>query len=99
MHTEHTVMKHPMAVQQCWITECAYLVEDINKCYIAHPFPCNYLDRRLRDSKEKKRKKMHIIWLSAFLYTFNVKVASIFSYCDPFGDELCLNGAFVNMKS
>lgn len=55
MLTEHTVMKHPMAVQKCWVTECGYLMEGINNCYIAHPFPCNYLDRRLRGLKEKEK--------------------------------------------
>lgn len=57
MLTEHTVMKQPMAIQECSVTECVYLVEAINNCYIAHPFPFNYLDRRLRNLKEKKKKK------------------------------------------
>lgn len=57
MLTEHTVMKQRVAVQECQVTECAYLVEGINNRYIARPFPCNYLDRRLRDLKVKKMKE------------------------------------------
>lgn len=50
-------MKHPMAVQECWATECAYLVEGIDYCYIEHPFLYNYLDWTLRDLKGKRKEQ------------------------------------------